>query len=207
MQECVQTSEIMSRIGSLFCGVIKGNCAPYWSELWFLILSWARGFFPSTWTCASMLLNLTISADSLGERDIHHTIDRRPVTLLSCIWKLRLMSREPYGDEIEFLLWEEVWFMVKWCELMSPEWDRPPVSRSSLSLSVLVMDSRSVWENETSSVIVWRCSRCLSANEREVNTFHSGETKLFSQPLKVFTDVPSNFTSQKSSQHRGLLNI
>ncbi len=159
----------MSRIRSLFCGVRKGNCAPYRSELFFLPLFWARGFFPSTWTCAStpllnqMTLALGRSRRSRSERAIHHAADRPAVTLLSCLWKLRLMSHAAIWRGDPVFTGEELWFMGKWCELMSLEWDRPPVRRSSLSLSVFVKVSRFVWESQTSSVIVWRCSRCLSA--------------------------------------------
>lgn len=153
MQECAQTSELMSGIGSLFCGVRKGNCAPYWSELCFLILFWARGFFPSTWTCASMLLlNQMILAPGRSRQSRRDEENEPSITLQTdCLSLCNQVSehsdwclREPYGDEIEYLLCEEP------SDLTSPEWDRPPVPWSSLSLSVFVMDSRYVWESKAS---------------------------------------------------------
>lgn len=103
MQECAQTSEIMSRIGSLFCGLIKGNCAPYWSELMLSDSVLSRRLFS---------INMNVCQHALKSDDLSRRSREKETSITSQTDGLSLCYhvsensdwclREPYGDEIEF---------------------------------------------------------------------------------------------------------
>lgn len=107
-----------------------------------------------------------------------------------------------------FLVSEETWNRFKYPNLMS--YERVTSEQQTLNL-IMVLHMNVSFELKWTFLSGWidgqnlqslysRYSRWLSVwyRKKTGKTFLSGETKLFSKPLKVFTDVLSNFTSEMS---------